>query len=162
MHLVRECAQISHYFFRTKERFRSPFLTLRMRHVQRKERRKCDERAVPLIKRLVREHPQILANSAIPLVQNNVIPVLIGPLFWPSLTLIMDSLGEGTRPCLFPVTGNGHGWVPSPRESMIKAHDVQNNGPIRTGMTLFWTNLIARFLGMSPKQPKSKTVINTP
>ena len=51
--------------------------------------------------------------------------------------------GSITRPCPFPVTGNGHGRVPSPRESMIKVHDGQKNGPIRTEMTLLTTNEIA-------------------
>ena len=39
--------------------------------------------------------------------------------------------------------GNGHGRVPSSRESMIKVHDGQKNWPIRRGMTLLTTNEIA-------------------
>ena len=31
----------------------------------------------------------------------------------------MDSLGEGTRPCPFPVTGNGHGRVTEPENDQF-------------------------------------------
>ena len=100
------------------------------------------------------DHAQKSANSVISLVVNNVISVLIGLFFWPYWTLIMDSLGEGarpfsgsvTRPCPFPVMGNGHSRVPSPRESMFKVHDGHRNGPIRSEMTLLTTNEIAELV----------------
>ena len=57
-----------------------------------------------------------------------------------------SSSGLGTRPW------NGHRQVPPPTVSIIKVHDGQNNGPMRRGMTLFWTNeteALAYFWGCS-------------
>ena len=50
-------------------------------------------------------------NSAISLVNYNVISILIGPLIWAPTTSTMNHMGEGTRPCPFPVTRNEHGEV---------------------------------------------------
>ena len=57
------------------------------------------------------DHAQRMSNRAISLVVSNVIPHLIGPSAQAPITLIMYHVGEGTRPCSFPVTGNryGHG-----------------------------------------------------
>ena len=50
----------------------------------------------------------------------------------------MDSLGEGTWPCPFPVTGNGHGYVPN----MVEPLGCHGDEPIRRMMTLLTTNEI--------------------
>ena len=63
----------------------------------------------------------------------NVIPLLIGPSQRAPIISIMYHLGEGTRPCLFPVTGNGHGQGPSPILCMIEVFGAHINGPIRRG-----------------------------
>ena len=57
------------------------------------------------------DHAQNTTNPAISLVVYNVIPLLICLLLLPNMS-IMYKVGEGTRSC--PVTGNGHGRVPSP------------------------------------------------
>ena len=59
----------------------------------------------------VRDHTQNTTNPVISLVVYNVIPILIGQLAYAPITSIMYHLGEGTPPCPFPVTGNGHGRV---------------------------------------------------
>ena len=50
--------------------------------------------------------------------------------------LIQSSLGSVTRPCPFPVTVNGEGWVPSPRGYMVEVIGAHVDGPIRIEMTL--------------------------
>ena len=67
---------------------------------------------------LFRDHAQISATPAISLVDYNVIPSLIGRTF-STPTSIMDHLGERTRPCPFPVTGNGHGRVTEPENDQF-------------------------------------------
>ena len=59
----------------------------------------------------LRDDAQNTTNPAISLVVYIVIPLLIGPSVWAPITSIMCHVGEGTQPCAFPVTGNGHGRV---------------------------------------------------
>ena len=56
-------------------------------------------------------HAQNTTNLAISLVVYNVIHLLIGRSKLAPISSIMYPVGEGTRPCPFPVTGNGHGRV---------------------------------------------------
>ena len=58
-----------------------------------------------------RDHAQNTTNLAISLVVYNVIYLLIGRSKWAPISSIMYPVGEGTRPCPFPVTGNGRGRV---------------------------------------------------
>ena len=58
---------------------------------------------------------QNTTNPAISLVVNNLIPLLIGTSALAPTTSIIYHVGEGTRPCPFPVTGNGHGRVTKPK-----------------------------------------------
>ena len=58
----------------------------------------------------------------------------------------MYHMGEGTRPCPFPVTGNGHGRVPSITRYMIKVIGAHVDGPIRIGMTLLTTSVIVELI----------------
>ena len=62
----------------------------------------------------LRAHAQNTTNPVFSLVVYNIVPLLIGPLLWPPKSSIMYPLNEGTRPCPFPVTGNGHGRVTAP------------------------------------------------
>ena len=50
------------------------------------------------------------------------------PLKW-------STWGSVTRPCLLPVTGNGHDYVPSPTWYMIKVIRANADGPMRIGVT---------------------------
>ena len=59
---------------------------------------------------------------AISLVVYNVTPLLIGPSEWVLITLIMYHMGEGTRMCPFPVTGNKHGRVTEPKDQQFSGH----------------------------------------
>jgi len=63
----------------------------------------------------VRDHAQNTTSPAISLVVNNVIPLLIGPPAWVPITSIMYDVGEGTRPCPFPLRGTDTDGLPSPR-----------------------------------------------
>ena len=56
-----------------------------------------------------------MTNHAISLVVYNIIPFLIGPPARAPITSLVYQVGEGTRPCLFPVTGNGYGRVTEPK-----------------------------------------------
>ena len=64
---------------------------------------------------VLRDNAQNTTNSAISLVVYNVIPILIGWSRWAPIYSIMYYVGQGTRPCPFPVTGNGHGRVTEPK-----------------------------------------------
>ena len=57
----------------------------------------------------LRNHAHNTINPAISLVAYNVIPLLIGASTRALIISSMYHMGEGTRPCQFPVTGNGHG-----------------------------------------------------
>ena len=52
------------------------------------------------------------------------------------LTTKLVALGLVACLSLFPVTGNRHGWVPSPTWYMIEVIGACVDGPIRRGMTL--------------------------
>ena len=74
----------------------------------------------------VRDHAENTTNPAISLVVNNVIPFLIGPSQRAPKPLRLYHVGEGTWPCPFPVTGNGHGRVPKPKgEHLIWAWSLR-------------------------------------
>ena len=66
-----------------------------------------------------------LTNPAIPLVVYNVIHHLIGPSALAPITSSMYHMGAGTRPCPFPVTGNGHGRDTEPKGDQLSGR----NGP---------------------------------
>ena len=53
-----------------------------------------------------------------------VIPVLIGPSKWAQITSTMYHVGQGTRPCPFPVTGNGHGRVIEPKGDYFSGRNL--------------------------------------
>ena len=81
----------------------------------------------PLAQQLkqIRDDAQNTTNPAILLVVYNVIPILIGPPpAGASLTSIMYHVVEGTRPCPFPVTGNGHGRVTEPQGYQFSGRDL--------------------------------------
>ena len=63
-------------------------------------------------------------NPAILLVAYNVIPLLIGPPAWASITSIMYHVGEATQPCPFPVMGNAHGQVTEPKGNQFSGHNL--------------------------------------
>ena len=64
-------------------------------------------------------------NSAISLLVNNVIPLLIGRSKQAPMTLVMYHVGQGTRPCPFPVTGNGHGRVTEPKGDQFSSRNLR-------------------------------------
>ena len=72
----------------------------------------------------VRDHSQNTTNPAISLVVYNVILFLIGPSARALITSNMYHVGEGTRPCPFPVTGNGHGRVIEPQDDQYSGRDL--------------------------------------
>ena len=72
----------------------------------------------------IRDHAQNTTNPAILLVVNNVTPVLIGPPKRAPITTIMYRVGEGTRPCPFPVTRNGHGRVTEPQGDQFSGQNL--------------------------------------
>ena len=63
----------------------------------------------------LKDHAHNTPNSAISLVVNNVIPSSSDWSTRTPITLIMYHVGEGSRPCPFLVTGNGHGRVTEPK-----------------------------------------------
>ena len=73
---------------------------------------------------LFRDHVQNTTNATISLVANNVILRLIGPSTGNPITSIMYHVDEGTRPCSFPVTGNGHGEVTEPRGDQFSGRNL--------------------------------------
>ena len=84
---------------------------------------------------LIRDHAQNMTNPAISVVAYNVIPLLVGPPARAPITSIVYHVSEGTRPCPIPVTGNGHGRVPSPTSYTVEVIGARADGPIRRGMT---------------------------
>ena len=102
---------------------------------------------------ILRDHAQNTTNPEISLVVNNVITLLIGRSKWAPISSIMYHLGEGTRPCPFPVTKNGHcqgylaylihyrsSWAPYCWTNQNRDDVIDNQ----------WNFRIGRILGMIP------------
>ena len=128
---------------RRKKGIINPEISKKVRKIQKSRQKESGQ---PIIYRLFvvkRDHAQNTTNSAIALVDYNVVPILIGPPAWTPITSIMYHVGERTRRYPFPVTGNGHGWVPSPMWHTVEVIGTHAGGPIRRGVTLLTTNEIA-------------------
>ena len=95
------------------------------------------------------KHPQKRANPTISLVNNNVIPLLTGPLFWPSWISIIYHQSRGTWPCPFLVTGNGHGRVTKMTNLVAKNYECSLTSRVANILHNIWLNLQFHWLSIT-------------
>ena len=74
---------------------------------------------------VVRDDAQNTTNPAISVVVYHIIPLLIGQAVWILIISIMYHVGEGTWPCLFPVTANWHGRVTEPKSDHLSGCNLR-------------------------------------
>ena len=104
------------------------------------------------LQRTLTDHAQNTTNRAISLVVNYVIPLLTGSSTWASITSIMYHKGEGTRPCPFPVTGNGDRRVTEPKGNQVSGRNLGMIPKILTGIsTDININPILFYLNTAPQ-----------